>query len=1008
MKTSNCSKSAIFRLSSNPRQRPGRRWQRWLFAPAVAALFFANQASAIVIQAEDYNAGGQNVGYYDTTPTSNAGGQYRTDGVDIKAHAVGGGYYVTSTIAEEWLAFDVVIPTAGNYDLTLRVASTSLNRRMHLSINGVNVSGTMQFNGLGAGQGTTFFNVQKLFPLTSGTHTIKVHWDSGNINFDYFELVHNPNVAPTVNAGPDATLTYPASNLTLSGTYTDDGYPNPPAAVTTKWTQLSGPSHVTISDPTSLTTNISVNGYNGTYVLRLTANDGLFESHDDVTITKNDTTRVALPERLQAEDYRVGGPGFAFADTTTGNAGGQHRPEDVDIDTCSEGGYAVTGIAAGEWISFDVVVPASGYYTLTARVGSALADRQLHFQTGEIDISGPVTFGNTGGDETYVDASAGAFLEKGRHTLKVCMDTAGFHLNYVDIQPQTFAANIVTSGTGNAEIITGTAPTRSATVAAQELQTYVQKISGATLPILTAPASATVKIYVGKSAYTDALSITNTDLPNGAFRMISGTNSLVLLGKEADFVPIAPYATSATNRPTALAYWDALTGNKWGNPYQSVFGGYNNELNLWCDDERGTLNAVYQFLRNLGVRWYFPGTVGEVYPTATTIGLPAINLTARPVFGLRQFSQPSNRFKATDEHEPLWQLRLGSNDGTETSPFPWTHSIQYLLERDELKALRPEHYAEYDGVPATTACMGVGAPRLSSSGLFSDNLDFIRLLFDHYEEPNVGVMPPDGFTRISDTEPDISFHAPEQGEDGRMSDYVFDYVNRIAAAIEISHPGKMITAGAYSRYRLPPANIEALRPNVQLTLVRSPNFLVDHEVTALYRKMTDDWLAMLPSHQLYLWDKYRHAVPDDENNLYKGVPTYFPHLLADDFQYMRTRSIGYFTEIYRAPAAEEAVWHPLASNHLNMYAASMLYWNPDLDVDAMLEEYYTKFYGPAAAEMKSFVEYCEANWKNVPTDSGIIPAMKSKIDLALTAAGTGNVYKDRIQIIRDFLYLQNP
>lgn len=38
-----------------------------------------------IIQAEDYNEGGEGVGYHDTTPFKNEGGGYRNDGVDIKA-----------------------------------------------------------------------------------------------------------------------------------------------------------------------------------------------------------------------------------------------------------------------------------------------------------------------------------------------------------------------------------------------------------------------------------------------------------------------------------------------------------------------------------------------------------------------------------------------------------------------------------------------------------------------------------------------------------------------------------------------------------------------------------------------------------------------------------------------------------------------------------------------------------------------------------------------------------
>ena len=47
---------------------------------------------------------------------------------------------------------------------------------------------------------------------------------------------------------------------------------------------------------------------------------------------------------------------------------------------------------------------------------------------------------------------------------------------------------------------------------------------------------------------------------------------------------------------------------------------------------------------------------------------------------------------------------------------------------------------------------------------------------------------------------------------------------------------------------------------------------------------------------------------------------------------------------------------------LNLYVEAQFLWNADQDVDRLLDEYYTLFYGPAAAEMKSFVDYGEANW----------------------------------------------
>jgi hypothetical protein len=94
-----------------------------------------------------------------------------------------------------------------------------------------------------------------------------------------------PNQSPIVNAGSDQTITLP-SDANLSGTATDDGLPNPPAVLTTTWSQVSGPGSVTFGNANSLTTTASFS-LAGVYVLRLTASDSVLTSTDDLTVTVN-------------------------------------------------------------------------------------------------------------------------------------------------------------------------------------------------------------------------------------------------------------------------------------------------------------------------------------------------------------------------------------------------------------------------------------------------------------------------------------------------------------------------------------------------------------------------------------------------------------------------------------------------------------------------------------------------------------------------------------------------
>ncbi len=95
------------------------------------------------------------------------------------------------------------------------------------------------------------------------------------------------NTAPLVNAGTNRTIALPAS-ANLAGTVSDDGLPNPPAAVTVTWRKVTGPGTVTFGNPN--TTNTTA-GFNlpGVYVLSLTASDGALSSSNVVTVTVNDT-----------------------------------------------------------------------------------------------------------------------------------------------------------------------------------------------------------------------------------------------------------------------------------------------------------------------------------------------------------------------------------------------------------------------------------------------------------------------------------------------------------------------------------------------------------------------------------------------------------------------------------------------------------------------------------------------------------------------------------------------
>ena len=92
------------------------------------------------------------------------------------------------------------------------------------------------------------------------------------------------NHAPVVNAGPNQTIVLPTSTVTLTGSVTDDGLPNPPGAVAVLWSEASGPAPVTFSDPGQAVTTVSFS-QPGVYTLVLAASDSELVSSASVTVT---------------------------------------------------------------------------------------------------------------------------------------------------------------------------------------------------------------------------------------------------------------------------------------------------------------------------------------------------------------------------------------------------------------------------------------------------------------------------------------------------------------------------------------------------------------------------------------------------------------------------------------------------------------------------------------------------------------------------------------------------
>ncbi len=134
---------------------------------------------------------------------------------------------------------------------------------------------------------------------------------------------------------------------------------------------------------------------------------------------------ISLPGKIEAENFDLGGEGVAYHDTTSTNLGGQYRSTAVDIETASDdgGGYDIGHIRPTEWLTYTVSVAGTATYAIDARVASSVSGGLFHVEMDGTNITGSMTFPNTGGWQTWATVSSPAVtLTAGQHVMRLAFD----------------------------------------------------------------------------------------------------------------------------------------------------------------------------------------------------------------------------------------------------------------------------------------------------------------------------------------------------------------------------------------------------------------------------------------------------------------------------------------------------------------------------------------------------------------------------------------------------------
>ena len=495
------------------------------------------------------------------------------------------------------------------------------------------------------------------------------------------------------------------------------------------------------------------------------------------------------------------------------------------------------------------------------------------------------------------------------------------------LEPAKGRLVLIRDGKPAATIVIGKNATRTVRYAVKELNEHLELSTGTELPVAEEgqPISGPT-IQVGATELTERLGLAPRYLAPDNWVVSRAGRALILSGGDSEYDP----------EPLSSALF----------PF-------------------GTLYAVYEFLeRVVGVRWYWPGELGRVVPKHATLALTRARWGGAPTFATR-FAFNALHDEANFTHDDIWtwwrRMRWGSPGG---SPIGM-HSFNEWPKR--FATQHPEWFAlQAAGHRLTQEGRMGGHVCFTDQEVLAQTIADKRREFD--EKPwqlYSSVMPGDSMgahmCRCEDCQAAVR---PEKPSGGRHTDYVWSFVNKVARETRKSHPRRLITCASYSDYSAVPENFE-LEPNVAVTLCigsASLNLATSADARTSYLQRLVNWSEK--TEHIYVWDYWNN--PRFDKGTY-GAPTIFPHVIQDWFALERGRVKGRvlaFTK-YDSEGTDitgHGSWADWIFDSLNAYIGMQLMWNLDRDVDALLAEFYEKFYGPAGPSVEKFYEAMEATY----------------------------------------------
>jgi hypothetical protein len=367
-----------------------------------------------------------------------------------------------------------------------------------------------------------------------------------------------------------------------------------------------------------------------------------------------------------------------------------------------------------------------------------------------------------------------------------------------------------------------------------------------------------------------------------------------------------------------------------------------NKILIAGQNDTATMKAVCRFLEELGCRYFMDNKLGEVYPRSKTITVGRLNIIEKPGLMLRKI------WGSGWSGQSLWKVWNGAGGLSMDTGHAWGKYVD-----EKLFDTHPEYFALRDGQRRKGGWYCTSNPELRK--IFAQGV----ISRGGY---NPSVSPPDG-TGYCQCEPccaqdDPDNIEPSSGKPSMTNRYVH-FLNEVAREVAQVHLDWLLSFYCYADYTQPPTGNRKLSPNLVAWIapirysryhrIGSPNSASAMQLA----DVIDGWAAAAKhiAYRTYNYNLAECLVPFSKLSVWKH-----------DIPYLAKKGcIGINLE----SLANWEIYGP------HLYQSIRLAYDPDTDSDALMDDYFMKFYGPKAGPfMKQYWLSIDKAFAQMKCESG--------------------------------------